>query len=40
MDAMGGRSPFMVAGRKVFICCAGCEKRLKDQPENISLEFR
>ena len=33
LDSMGGPVPVMVAGRKIFICCAGCEQRLKDEPE-------
>ena len=33
LDSMGGPLPVMVAGRKVFICCAGCEARLLDDPE-------
>ncbi len=33
LDSMGGPLPVMVAGRKVFICCAGCEARLLGDPE-------
>ena len=33
LNAMGGPVAVVVAGRKVFICCAGCEQRLKDEPE-------
>ena len=33
LNSMGGPVPVMVAGRKIFICCTGCEKRLKDEPE-------
>lgn len=33
LNSMGGPVPVMVSGRKVFICCKGCEKRLKDEPE-------
>lgn len=33
LDSMGGPLPVMVAGRKVFICCAGCEARLLADPE-------
>ncbi len=33
LNSMGGPIPVMVAGKKIFICCAGCEKRLKDEPE-------
>lgn len=33
LASMGGPVPVMVSGRKVFICCAGCEQKLKDEPE-------
>ena len=33
LDSMGGPVPVMVAGRKVFICCVGCEARLKQEPQ-------
>lgn len=33
LDSMGGPLPVMVGDRKVFICCAGCEKRLLDDPD-------
>jgi Cu(I)/Ag(I) efflux system membrane fusion protein len=33
LNTMGGPVPVIVAGRKVFICCAGCEKRLIENPE-------
>jgi len=33
LTSMGGPVPVEVSGRKVFICCAGCEQRLKDEPE-------
>ena len=33
LDSMGGPVPVMVASRKVFICCAGCEQKLKDEPD-------
>jgi hypothetical protein len=33
LDAMGGPVAVMLAGRKVFICCAGCEQRLKNEPD-------
>jgi hypothetical protein len=33
LNSMGGPVPVMVSGRKVFICCKGCEKRLKDEPD-------
>lgn len=29
LDSMGGPVPVMVEGRKVFICCKGCEGKLK-----------
>lgn len=32
LSSMGGPIPIIVSGRKVFICCGGCEKRLKDDP--------
>jgi hypothetical protein len=33
LDSMGGPVPVMISGRKVFICCSGCERRLKDDPD-------
>lgn len=33
LDSMGGPVPILVAGRKVFICCGGCEKKLKNESE-------
>ena len=33
LNSMGGPVPVTVAGRKVFICCAGCEARLKQEPQ-------
>jgi Cu(I)/Ag(I) efflux system membrane fusion protein len=33
LDAMGGPVPVEIGGRRVFICCKGCEKRLKSDPE-------
>ena len=33
LDSMGGPLPVMVAGRKIFICCAGCESRLLGDPD-------
>lgn len=33
LNSMGGPVAVTVSGRKVFICCLGCEKRLKDSPE-------
>lgn len=33
LDSMGGPLPVEVAGRRVFICCAGCESSLKKEPE-------
>ncbi len=33
LDSMGGPIPVMIGDRKVFICCAGCERRLRDEPE-------
>ena len=30
---MGGPIPVMIGDRKVFICCAGCERRLRAEPE-------
>ena len=32
LDSMGGPIPVMVGERKVFICCAGCEKSLLENP--------
>lgn len=33
LDSMGGPVPVTVQGRKVFICCEGCEGKLKGDPE-------
>lgn len=33
LDAMGGPVSVLVSGRKVFICCGGCENKLKEQSE-------
>jgi hypothetical protein len=33
LDSMGGPVAVDVAGRKVFICCQGCEARLKKDPQ-------
>ncbi|MDB5388589.1 MAG: hypothetical protein JWM11_4235 [Planctomycetaceae bacterium] len=33
LDSMGGPMPVVVQGRRVFICCEGCESRLKKEPE-------
>lgn len=33
LNSMGGPVPVDVAGRKVFICCLGCEGALKKEPE-------
>ena len=33
LNSMGGPLPVEVAGRKVFICCVGCEGALKKEPE-------
>ncbi len=33
LNSMGGAVPVAVAGRRVFICCAGCESALKKNPE-------
>lgn len=32
LDSMGGPVVSVVEGRKVFLCCKGCEPRLKDDP--------
>ena len=32
LDSMGGPVPVMIGDRKVFICCAGCEARLRKEP--------
>lgn len=32
LDAMGGPLPVVVEGRTVFICCRGCEGKLKSNP--------
>lgn len=33
LDSMGGPIPVMLGDRKVFICCAGCELKLRNEPE-------
>ncbi len=33
LNSMGGPVPVTVAGRRVFICCVGCEARLKQEPQ-------
>ena len=33
LDSMGGAVPVMVGDRKVFICCAGCQKKLLQDPD-------
>jgi Cu(I)/Ag(I) efflux system membrane fusion protein len=33
LDAMGGPLPVTVEGRTVFICCRGCEGKLKSDPQ-------
>lgn len=33
LDSMGGPIPVMIGDRRVFICCAGCEDRLRGDPE-------
>ncbi len=33
LNSMGGPVPVEVAGRKIFICCVGCEGALKKEPE-------
>jgi Heavy metal binding domain len=33
LDSMGGPVAVDVAGRRVFICCKGCEGKLKQEPE-------
>jgi Cu(I)/Ag(I) efflux system membrane fusion protein len=32
LDSMGGPVPVVVAGRKVFLCCRGCEGKLTGDP--------
>jgi Cu(I)/Ag(I) efflux system membrane fusion protein len=32
LDSMGGPIPVDIEGRRVFICCKGCETRLKSDP--------
>ena len=32
LASMGGPVPVMIGDRKVFICCAGCEARLREEP--------
>ena len=33
LDSMGGPIAVDVAGQKVFICCKGCESKLKNDPQ-------
>ena len=33
LDSMGGPVPVIIGDRKVFICCAGCEGRLREEPQ-------
>ena len=33
LDSMGGPVPVDVAGQRVFICCKGCEKARKANPQ-------
>ena len=33
LASMGGPIPVEVAGRRIFLCCAGCEEALKKNPE-------
>ncbi len=33
LNSMGGPVPVEIAGRKIFICCIGCEGALKKEPE-------
>ena len=33
LNAMGGPLPVVVLGRRVFICCAGCEGKLQANPQ-------
>jgi Cu(I)/Ag(I) efflux system membrane fusion protein len=33
LDSMGGPIPVEVAGRRVFICCIGCESALRKDPD-------
>lgn len=40
LNSMGGPVPVEVAGRKVFICCAGCETALKTDPEKHLAKLR
>ncbi len=39
LDSMGGPIPVIVSGMKVFVCCAGCTQRLKDEPEKYLLRL-
>jgi Cu(I)/Ag(I) efflux system membrane fusion protein len=32
LDSMGGPVPLLVSGRKVFVCCEGCEAPLRKSP--------
>ena len=33
LESMGGAVPVIVRGRKIFICCVGCEQPLKNEPD-------
>jgi Cu(I)/Ag(I) efflux system membrane fusion protein len=33
LDSMGGPMPIVVQGRRVFICCEGCESSFQKEPE-------
>ena len=40
LDSMGGPVAVAVAGQKVFICCQGCESRLKKDPQKYLAKLR
>ena len=40
LNSMGGPVPVELTGRRVFICCAGCESALKKNPEKHLAKLR
>jgi Heavy metal binding domain len=40
LDSMGGPVPVIVEGRKVFICCKACERKLKSDPAKYLAKLR
>lgn len=40
LDSMGGPIPVEVSGKRVFICCKGCEGPLKKEPEKFLAKLK